>query len=352
MSPVNWIMNEAYWLRVDYIVSECARRGIACFVTPAYTGYGGGSDGWLDAYVNTSDAALRSYGAALARRFTQGNVVWVLGGDDANDNGAVGAYGGSSVPQRSKQWQIVLGIRSVRQGDLVTGHTARNGHGGVNGEAFKAWGSTYAGFNLNNTYGHDDTDDAVALAAGAYSRSPAIPFFFIEGGYENTDGSDDNGRVAAIQTVLGGGLAGWFAGHDVLWSMGSSSPDTSGATSVLSKYLVGSWSSHANFGRLLKAYAWWTLLPRTDSGLVTSTLLSGRQSIVPAVASDGRFAMIFSPGSGFSVNLGALSIPSVRARWYDVVTGTFSAVTGGPFANIGVRTFAPPGERILVLDGA
>jgi len=348
MSPVNWVLNDAYWTRVDYIVNRCKDRGIAVFITPAYTGYGGGSDGWLNHYSGVSNAVLQAYGAALATRYTQGNVVWVLGGDDANDGEAFGNYGSGSTPDRTKQWQIVLGMRSVRGTDLATGHTARNGNGPVSGEAYKAWTSGYTGFNLNNIYGHDNIDDAPALAATAYSRA-GFPFFLIEAGYENTDGYDLGGVGPAIQCVLGGGLVGWFGGHDALWHMGSYDPST-GAAAVLSAYLGGSWRSHGYLGALLRSHAWWKLQPRNDASLVTSSRGSGAGTICPALASDGSFAMIWSPGSSLTVNMAALAPASVRAQWWDWGSGNFTTI--GNFANSGTRQFSAPGYRILVLDAA
>ncbi|MGE0763731.1 MAG: DUF4038 domain-containing protein [Bdellovibrionales bacterium] len=352
MNPVNWVMNENYWKRVDFIVNECKSRGIACFITPAYTGYGNGSDGWRNEYSGATNAALQAYGTALARRYAQGNVVWVLGGDDPNDLGAVGNYGSASTPDRTKQWQIAVGIRSVRTTDLITGHTARNGHTSVDGESYKAWTSGYSGWNLNNIYGHDNTDDAVALATTAYSRPGPLPFFLIEAGYENPDGSNGGGRIPAIQTLLGGGLGGFFGGHDIIWHMGSYSPDNYGAATALSRYLANSWIDYKNLSSLLKAYRWEKLVPQKSTALVVTALGSGSSAICPALATDGSFAFIFTPGANFSVNMAAIQVPSVRARWFDVSAGTFVAISGSPFTNTGTRAFTTPGERILILDKA
>lgn len=354
MSPVNWVMNDGYWNRVDYIVDSCKALGMAVFITPAYTGYGGGSDGWLDDYSGVSDATLQTYGAALATRFDQGNVVWVLGGDDANDAQAAGNYGSGTTPQRTKQWQIVLGIRSVRTTDLITGHTARNGTGGVSGEAYAAWTTGYTGFNLNNVYAKEDLTDAPGLASTAWGRT-GYPFFMIEAGYENTDASDIGGIVPAIQSVLRGALVGWFAGHDALWHMGSLAPNNSGASSVLSTYLAGSWEMHSNFGALLSSKQWWKLEPRTDASLVTTSLGTGSSSICPAIASDGTFALIFVPNlsQSLTVDMTEFSISSVRARWWSFGDGSFTAIS--TYSNTGTQSFTSPGSgayRILVLDAA
>ncbi len=47
----------------------------------------------------------------------------------------------------------------------------------------------------------------------------------------------------------------------------------------------------------------------------------------------------------------------VTARWYDPTNGTFSTISGSPFANSGTRNFAPPGKNsagdgdwVLVLE--
>lgn len=349
MSPVNWTLAEAYWQHIDYVINAAEARGIVSFVTPAYTGYGSGSDGWLADYSGASNATLHAYGAALASRYAGKPIVWVMGGDDANDAEAAGDYGSGTAPNRTKQWQIALGILSVHPGAIITGHTARNGTGTVSGEAYRAWTSGYTGFGLNNIYGHDNIDDAPSLAASAYGRA-GYPFFLIEAGYENTDGNDIGGVVPAIQSVLGGGLVGWFGGHDALWHMGSYDPNT-GAASVLSAYLAGSWLAHANFGALLRAYEWWKLEPQTGTTLVTTSLGTGADTICPALASDGAFALIWAPfGANFTVDLSAFSVGSVRARWWRYDDGTFTTASGSPYSNSGTQAFSTPGYRILVLD--
>lgn len=343
MSPVNWVINSGYWNRVDYIVNECKTRNMLVFITPAYTGYGSGNDGWLADYSSVSDSVLQAYGAALANRYTQGNVVWVLGGDDANDIEAAGNYGSGTTPNRTKQWQIVLGILSVRSTDLITGHTARNTTGTVSGEAYKAWTTGYTGFNLNNVYAKEDTTDAPGLASIAQGRA-GYPFFLIEAGYENTDGSDVGGIVPAMQSVLSGGIVGWFGGHDALWHMGSTTPNT-GAASVLSTYLSGSWVAHSNFGTLLKSKSWWLLEPKTDTSLVTTSLGTGSSTICPSLASDGTFALIFVPNisQSLTVNMASFSVPSVRARWWSYGDGSFTAIN--TYANSGTQSFTSWGSK-------
>ena len=61
--------------------------------------------------------------------------------------------------------------------------------------------------------------------------------------------------------------------------------------------------------------------------------------------------MVFVPGSAtFTVDLTALAPTAVRARWFDVRSGSFASASTALLGNGGSRSFSSPGERILVLD--
>lgn len=332
---------EEYWRTVDYIVNGAKARGIACFITPAYLGFGGGGgavgdQGWNGAVTNASAADLISYGAFLASRYTQGNVVWVMGGD----------YAGSQA-ERDKQWNIVTGIRSVRTTDLITGHTGRGDR-----EAFPFW-SRYAGFNLNNTYGGQGALE-YELAATAYARTGPMPFFFIEGDYDGDGSPIMEVRRQAYESLLGG-ACGHFFGNTPIWGFGEPNANAGiGAAAALASALSTPATLQIGHLRaLFSAQAWWKLQPRTDTSLVTSALGTGSGRICPALARDGSFALIWKPTSGVAtVNMAALAPALVRARFFDTVAGTYSDVAGSPFANTGTRSFSWPGESVLVLDAA
>ena len=54
--------NEAYWSFVDGFLSYCESKGILVFMFPAYVGYAGGDQGWMQEMVAngaTQDAVLR-----------------------------------------------------------------------------------------------------------------------------------------------------------------------------------------------------------------------------------------------------------------------------------------------------
>ncbi len=328
--------NPAYWQLVDYVVEGCARRGIVCLLAPAYLGVGGGSsspndEGWDSEVNNARDADLQRYGVFLANRYTQRNIIWVLGGD-------------YNPPNPAKQWNIASGIRSVDPRALITGHGSRNT------ESYTIWNGQ-TGWNLNNIYVDLDGISQPASAT-AYARSGPIPFFLIEGAYGGAQ-PDAACRLQVYQSILSGACGHCF-GTFPIWGFGE--PHANGgigpATALLTSLDTPATRQMTYVRGLFLSYPWWKLVPRTDSSLVTTALGSGTSRICPALANDHSFAMVWTTGSRFSLNMAALATPGIRCRWYDPVQGNFTAVSDSPFANTGIRAFSPPGERVLVLDAA
>lgn len=334
---VDWDnLAEAYWARVDYAINAALSRGILCMVQPAYLGFGGGSgqagdQGWDGEVNNASDANLQAYGAALATRYSQANIIWCMGGD-------------YNPPTPAKQWNIATGIRSVRPSAIITAHGNRLT------EAYTVWAGQ-TGFNLNNIYvDHDGV--AYSQAAAAYARSGPMPFFFIEGAYGGASPDADVRRQ--IYHALLSGACGHFYGTYPVWGFGEPVANGGGgAAAALSGSLDLTSTLEAGHAlALFSSYAWHLLEPKTDTSLVTTSLGSGTSRICPARASDGSFAMVYTGGSNFTVNMAAFTPSSVRARWFNPTTGAYSTASGSPFANTGTQAFTAPGERVLVLDPA
>lgn len=157
-------------------------------------------------------------------------------------------------------------------------------------------------------------------------------------------------RRQSYQALLSG-ACGQLYGNNPIWHF--ESPDT------LYDY-DGTWESNLDttaaqqqvyVKALFDAYEWHLLVPTQDSSLVTTSLGSGTSRILPALASDGSFAMVWRPSSGSStINMTALTPSSVRARFYNPTDGTYSTVSGSPFSNTGTQSISFPGERVLVLD--
>jgi hypothetical protein len=331
--------NENYWRTVDFIVNRAKALGIVCVINPAYLGYGGGQEGWNTEITAESAGDLQTYGAWLARRYDQGNVIWCMGGDYAGTTG-----------ERDKQWNIVTGMRTVRTTDLVTAHNAR-----VDSDAYSNW-SGYAGFNLNAIYvGISVPQESYTEAATAYGRSGPLPFVFMEGDYDSDNPATDADLRRQVWQSVTSGACGHFFGNTPIWGFGE--PNASGgagaAAALASGLTTTATREYLHVGALLRAYEWDKLVPKTDTSLVSSSLSSGSSRVCPALSSDGRFALIWVPSSQtVTVVMSAFSVSSVRARLYDPTTGAFSTVGGSPFVNSGTQGIATGGERVIVLDPA
>jgi hypothetical protein len=338
---------EAYWRRVDYVINGARSRGMLVIAFPAYLGFGGGANdpndqGWDSAVNDTTSgqglSTLQAYGTFLARRYTQGNVIWSMGGDYNPPNPAV-------------QWTIALGIRSVTPGAIITAHGGRNTLAPSDPKyspAYRVW-SSQPGFNLNNIY--CDTDGvSFDDAAVEYARPGPLPFFLIEGAYGNSE-TDSAVRRQVYQALLSGACGHCF-GTFPIWGFGEPNANKGlGAAEALSSSLYTPATLQIGHAKaLFTSVPWHLLVPRTDNSLVTSPLGAGTTRVCPALASDRRTALILTTGTAITVNLAALAPAQLRARWFNPLDGTYTAVAGSPLANTGSRSFTPPGERVLVLD--
>lgn len=333
MSPnYNWTLNNTYWLRVDRLVDRCKSNGIAVIINPAYWGYNGG-DGCKAQLDAASAGTLQTYGAALANRYTQGNVIWCVGGDYA--------FTGTD---RDKQWNIITGIRSVRTTDLVTGHPSS-----MDDDPYTYWGA-YTGFSLNTVYTYE-ADGQYPYTEGPTAYGRAMPFIYFEGKYENSAGASLTMlRRQSYGSMLCGGC-GQIYGNLPIWTFESTQWGESYPGTWQSNLSSTGATEQGYVRALFTAFNWWKLEPKADTSLVSSSLSTGTGRLYPARAYDGTFAMIYVPSSQtVTVVMSAMTPSSVRARLYDPTAGTYSTVSGSPFANTGTQNIATGGERVVVLD--
>lgn len=334
----NWTLNNTYWNRVDRIVNRCKTNGIIVFINPAYWGFNGGDEGCYTQCQAQSDATLQAYGAALANRYTQGNIVWCLGGDyDGVDGAAV-----------TKQWQIVVGIRSVRTTDIITAH------GAPGSPAYSAWNGQ-VGFNLNSAY-PGDTADIYSECDTEYARSGPIPFVMLEGIYEQERAvpiSAAGLRRQSYQAICSG-ACGQFFGNSPIWHFESINAPFS-YTGTWETNLDSTGSTHQQYVKqLISAYHWWKLVPTSGTSLVSSALSSGDSRICPALANDGTFAFIWVPSSQtITVVTNALTGVSgnVRIRRFNPTDGTYTTINAS-VAKTSAQSVATGAEGVIVVDAA
>lgn len=339
MSPYSWVLNDTFWQRVDYLVNGAKARGIFVWMNPAYLGFGGeagsgsGVEGCMAQITAASAGTLQTYGATLATRYTQGNVGWCLGGDYKGD-----------TTERNKQANVLTGIRSVRTTDLVMAHPARGE------DAYAYWGpggQDYTGWNVGTTYAAKAGTDAATLGATAYARS-GIPHILIEAGYYG-EATDLEARRALWQSALSG-CAGLLAGS-AMWGFGCgvATQPSGGASSALSTWLgTAVFQQSLHMRTLLRAYPAYRLVPKTDSSLVSSAHGTGTGRIVAALASDGTYALIYSPSVNVTVVMMNFTQSTVRVRSMNPQTGAFTSV--GSYANTGSQSITVSSESVLVFD--
>jgi hypothetical protein len=252
-------------------------------------------------------------------------------GGDANVSGA----------DQIKQNRIAEGILEVDPGAMLTAHAQ------TNFSTRDVWSTPWIGLDL--IYKWEAYGGYVWDGIGrSYALSPRKPCLLFEGQYEGLSADPALCRRQAYQSVLAGGC-GHFFGNDPVWHFNAAGRNQ---TNWKTQMNTAATQQMRHVKSLFTAYAWWLLEPRPDTQFVTTALGTGTARICPALAGDGSFAMVWTIGNGFSVNLAALSQASVRARWYDTLRGTYTTVSGSPFPATGVRTLTPPGEAVLVLDAA
>lgn len=318
---------EAYFANVDYVLGLARDKGMLVLLTPAYLGYGGGSEGWwpdINSSVNT-EAVMEGYGRFLGSRYRGfNNILWVMGGD---------WYGAESLP---KTRALVRGLQATDQaGRLFTAHNARQQSGAdtYNGEAWFTVNTTYS--ECLQTPPHLITD---------YQRTPTRPFVYFEGRYENEqDWSMQCLRSQAYWPVLLGGFGSFFGNRPIwLFDPGwQSALNSAGAQSM------------TLYGKLFRSRAWHKLVPDLSGTVLTSGQMSGASYAAAARASDGSSVIVYTPTQrALTVDMTKVGGSNARGWWFNPATGATTDL--GTMATTGTRSFLPPGtgDWVLVLDDA
>ncbi len=334
--------NDAYFIRLDHIVTLAAKHGIFVFLNPMET------VGWLPTLRNNGATAAYAYGEYVGNRYKRfPNVGWLSGNDfvswnDPKDDALVQA--------------VAKGIKSVAPGQLQTVE--------LNYETSSSFDdATWVPLiSLNGTYTYSPT---YMQMLHSYNQTPVAPVYLLEAHYdqENVGHPPDYGTPPTLRreeywTMLSGGT-GQFYGNFYTWSL---SPgwkyyiDTAGVAQL---------TIWKNF---FSSLPWYELVPDQDHSVVTAglgtygtfqTRVSNSDFCAAARTTDGSFVVAYMPTARtVTVNMAALRAPA-NAKWFDPTKGMYTTVAGGPFANTGTRQFTPPGNNsdgdsdwILMLDAS
>jgi hypothetical protein len=339
--------NEKYWTYVDNFLSYCASRGILVFLFPAYVGYSGTNQGWMEELTVNGPEKVEVYGAWIANRYkNQKNIVWMLLGD----------MGTFNTQQKNTEAALIRGLKSVSDQHSVL-YTAEANSGQTSRDQ-EDFGDE---MTLNGVY----TWDSVGIAKQglhAYSFNPVMPAFLLEEPYdeEGPDGNSVNPHATQpVRRFQWWGwlttIGGYISGNGYVWPFvdpyWKNHLDTQGSRDM----------KHLNY--FIKMIPWWELIPSGQNGmrkLITSGegSDSGSDYIAAAATPTGTYLVAYVPpvhSESFVVNTIGIG-DLIEALWFDPTTGTFIKVSGSPFNNTGTLKFAPPvlnsagqGDWVLVL---
>jgi len=331
--------NESYWKYVDYVLEQANARGITVLAFPAYCGYDHNNEGWAAEVNANGDAGLTTYGQYLGQRYAaQPNIIWVAGGDW----GPVS----NSYDLTTQYSALKQGIETFDTVHLWTAHANRNVSG------VEAWG--YLGLDVNTTY--STPNGTPGEVKTDYDRLPVMPFFYIEGYFENEHGTSVvDLHYQSYSTVLGGGFGSLY-GACPLWhfdaTTGAGFCDDQSPTWIDALNFSGG-SDMAHLGDLIRSRPFEKLVPDYAHTAVTAGYgnLSDGTYAATALASDSSTLLVYIPQQrAVTVDLGQLSGTDALVWWYNPNDGSYTFV--GSQTSTGSQDFTPPttDDWVLVID--
>ncbi len=333
--------NEAYWLFVDWLVDEISSRGMRAAMTPMWEDHirAGRFKPW-----NADD-----YGRFIGKRYgSRPDVVIFNGGDLA-------VY----RPSRSEDWRPVVrafaaGVEASAPNALISYHPS-----GRSGSWFWLGKDAWLDFHMAQT-GHCPPA-AYSVVRKGYARDwgsttaqtfPPKPVVDGEPVYEHLPlcftgpgrATAQDIRRSAYHSVFAGGI-GWTYGNNdsrQFLSAADGWEQTADWRPALDAPVIGDLRI---LKELIEAFDMLSRVP--DQSLIVTTH-SGKRRIV-GTRGDG-YALIYTPGGGFTARLGKIAGATVTASWLDPRTG--GRLPAGSFANTGTRAFTPPSasDWVLVIE--
>lgn len=337
--------NEAYWAHVDALLTYAESKGVLCFMFPAYVGYAGGEQGWMQELVANGPARVQSYGAWMAARYAaRGNVVWMMGGD----------MGSFDPDQEAVERALLTGLQSV-PGQQSTFFSAEWDSGSI-GTDQPVFGSA---MSLNGAYSW--SGEVAYHGRRAYDYAPVEPAYLLEEPYDE-EGPDGNGvNPSAIQPVRRfqwwgwlSTIGGYISGNGYIWPFNPDWPDhlnTLGAQDM------------ARLNSFIRSIAWQQLVPSGLGGMGTIVTDGGStvfadDYVAAAATPDGTLVVAYIPPDhigSIKIDMTILSGPG-RARWFNPTTANYVAI-GVNLPNTGARVLNPPGDNgsgygdwVLIVD--
>jgi hypothetical protein len=328
--------NEAYFARVDEMITAAANHGLVVFLDPIDTCCTGAPRRgmWLQALLNNGLTAAASYGQYVGERFKRfDNIIW-LHGDDFNT---------WQTPEDDAAVQAVA--KAIKAADPTALHTVELNVFNSSSLDDQTWAPI---ISFNSTYTYSPT---YIEMLHSYNQKPVMPTYLVEAHYdlEKVGDPTDYGtpwvlRRQGYWTMLSGGT-GQLYGNAYTWPFISGWKfhiDTEGVTQL------------TIWKQFFSSLPWQDLVPDQDHSTVTAglgtfgdprTRVSKSDFCTAARTPDGSLVVAYMPTARtITVNLANLKAPA-DAQWFDPTNGAYTAIPGGPFTNTGTRQFTPPGNN-------
>lgn len=326
--------NEAYFRRLDYILSMCRDMGFWVHLDNL------DNDSFMQVYRNNGDTKMTTFGTFLANRYKGlNNIVWMTGNDYQTWN--------TSPTDNQLGVDMLAAVAAADPSKLQTVELNFNMSGGLDNSAFAPYESMANAYSYYPSY--------YQVLQEYNSGVKTVPTYFLETYYDGitygslTPDTPTNLmlRKALYWTTTCGGLGGCFYG-----TLGYNFPTGWAATiqGLSSAKHVGLWSRFVtSFGN------WPALVPDQSNVFLTAGMgtPSGNGAgnmqtdayATAALTPDGSLGLAYCPASStITIALSAMRGTTV-ARWFDPANGSFSAVSGSPFANSGTHSFATPSNN-------
>lgn len=207
-------LNDAFWYKVDHLVSECARLHLALFLAPSW--------GHSTLRMFGSESQWVQYAAAVARRYTtQAHVNYIAVGEYHKIRYLQDASGNIlDIPKRrltaAEHQYLRAGAQALRANMHPGALLAFHGDGWQ--PVYRDWQDEPAvSFYMHQSYA--SLTDAALAVSRSNARAPHKPFVQAEIHYESDE--EDAGqpsliRAAAYHTLFLGG-AGFTYGNQAIW---------------------------------------------------------------------------------------------------------------------------------------